>query len=364
MGSVDTDVQPINLFDLEAAAAKQIDRLAFDYFASGANDEITLRENRAAFDRLRIHPRMLRDVDKRIMSVELQGGQTISMPIIIAPMAFQRMAHPDGEIATIRAANNADTIMVLSTLSTCSIEEVASEAQGNLWFQLYVYRDREITKSLVKRAEAAGCRALVLTVDSPILGRRERDVRNGFTLPAGLAASNLMGANLEALPKISDDSGLAAYIHKLYDQSLTWRDVEWLASITSMPVLVKGILRPDDAELAIKNGARGIVVSNHGGRQLDTAPATISVLEAIVQQVADRVPVYLDGGIRRGTDVIKAIALGAKAVLVGRPVIWGLGHDGQAGVELALNLLKQEVDLAMALSGCANLSDMTRDLVD
>lgn len=364
MLGTNVETPPVNLFDFEKIAAQRIHKLAFDYFASGANDEITLRENRLAYERLRLYPRMLRNVDTRSMEVKLLTGQKISMPVIIAPMAFQRMAHPDGELATIAAASNAGTIMILSTLSTCSIEEVAARSSGNLWFQLYVYRDRGITRSLVERAETAGCKALVLTVDSPMLGRREPDVRNAFSLPEGITASNLLSANMQALPKMSDASGLAAYIHELYDQSLTWKDVEWLRSITSMPILVKGVLRPDDAELAIKHGAAGIVVSNHGGRQLDTVPATISVLERIANQVNGAAELYVDGGVRRGTDVLKALALGAKAILLGRPVLWGLGHSGQAGVELVLSLLRQELDLAMVLSGCASPSDITRDLVD
>ncbi|MBY0547941.1 MAG: alpha-hydroxy-acid oxidizing protein [Candidatus Obscuribacterales bacterium] len=364
MLGTNVETPPVNLFDFEKIAAQRIHKLAFDYFASGANDEITLRENRQAYERLRLYPRMLRDVDNRTMEVSLLTGQKISMPVIIAPMAFQRMAHPDGELATISAATNAGTIMCLSTLSTCSIEEVASRSSGNLWFQLYVYRDRGITRSLVERAEAAGCKALVLTVDSPMLGRREPDVRNAFSLPEGITASNLLGANLHALPKMSDDSGLAAYIHTLYDQSLTWKDVEWLRSITNMPILVKGVLRPDDAELAVIHGAAGVVVSNHGGRQLDTVPATISVLEKIANQIHGKAELYVDGGVRRGTDILKALALGAKAVLLGRPILWGLGHSGQAGVELVLSLLRQELDLAMVLSGCASPREVTRDLVD
>lgn len=358
------DCLPINLLEFEEIAARKIPKLAFDYFSSGANDEITLRENRQAFERIHLYPRMLRDVDNRDLSMRLLTGQEISMPIMIAPMAFQRMAHTDGELATIQAANTAGTIMVLSTLSTYSIEEVAAQSQGNLWFQLYVYRDKGVTASLVKRAEQAGCKALVLTVDSPLLGRREQDVRNGFHLPADLKAANLTDSTLNAMPLHAGDSGLAAYIHALYDQSLTWKDVEWLRSITTMPVLVKGVLRADDAELAVKHGAAGIIVSNHGGRQLDTVPATISVMKNIADRVGDQVDLFLDGGIRRGTDVLKAIALGAKAVFIGRPVLWGLGQGGRQGAELVLSLLRSEFELAMILSGCATLADITRDLVE
>ncbi len=356
------DTYPINLFEFEQRAASRLDKLAYDYFSSGANDEITLRENRAAYERLVIYPYMLRDVSARSLETCVLG-QTISMPIMIAPMAFQKMANPEGELATIKAASATGTIMVISTLSTYSIEEVAAIATGNLWFQLYVYRDRAVTESLVRRAEAAGCKALVLTVDSPILGRRERDVRNAFHLPDGYVAKNLVPAGIEAIPGRVGESSLAEYIAALYDQSLSWKDVEWLRSITSVPVLVKGILRADDAERAIESGAAGIIVSNHGGRQLDTAPATIDVLERIASRVDGRVELFVDGGIRRGTDVLKALALGARAVFLGRPVLWGLATNGEQGAIDVLNMLRSEFDLAMALSGCGSLSQIKLDLL-
>lgn len=353
---------PVNLFDFEERARRQISKMAYDYYAAGANDEITLRENRAAYDRITIYPRMLRDVcDRQLATTAL--GQSISMPLMIAPMAFQRMAHPEGELATIKAATDAGTIMVLSTLATSSIEEVAAAASGNLWFQLYVYKDKSVTASLVQRAEAAGCKALVLTVDSPILGSRERDVRNGFHLPDGLIAKNLAQAGIDVLPGKIGESGLATYIASLYDQTLTWKDVEWLRSITKLPILVKGILRADDSILAIEHGASGIIVSNHGGRQLDTAPATISVLAKVVEAVDGRIEVFVDGGIRRGTDILKALSLGAKAAFVGRPVLWGLADSGADGVNKVLNLLRAEFDLAMALSGCKTLADVNPDLL-
>lgn len=353
---------PVNLFDFEERARSLISKMAYDYYASGANDEITLKENRAAYERITIYPRMLRDVCNRQLATTALG-QSISMPLMIAPMAFQRMAHPDGELATIKAANDAGTIMTLSTLATSSIEEVAGASNGNLWFQLYVYKDKEVTASLVQRAEAAGCKALVLTVDSPILGSRERDVRNGFHLPDGLIAKNLAPVGIDVLPGKIGESGLAAYIASLYDQTLTWKDVEWLRSITNLPVLVKGILRVDDSLLAIKYGASGIIVSNHGGRQLDTAPATISVLAKVVEAVEGRAEVFVDGGIRRGTDILKALALGARAVFVGRPVLWGLADSGADGVNRVLSLLRTEFDLAMALSGCKTLDDINSELL-
>lgn len=354
---------PVNLFDFEERARALLSQMAYGYYSAGANDELTLRENRAAYERITIYPRMLRDVSERQMATTVLG-QSISMPIMIAPMAFQKMAAPEGELATIKAANAANTIMVLSTLATCSIEEVAAASKDNLWFQLYVYRDRALTASLVERAETAGCKALVLTVDSPVLGRREADVRHGFHLPDGLGAANLAQAGIDALPGKIGESALAAYISSLYDQGLTWKDLEWLQGITKLPVLVKGVLRADDAVLATKHGAAGIIVSNHGGRQLDTAPATINVLAKVVDAVEDRAEVYVDGGIRRGTDVLKAIALGAKAVFVGRPILWGLAESGATGAASVLELLRGELDLAMALSGCKKLSDITRDLLE
>ena len=362
MATANSLANPINLFEFEEQARLQIGQMAYDYYASGANDEITLRENRQAYERIVIYPRMLRDVSNRSLQTTVLG-QEIHMPIMVAPMAFQKMAHAEGEIATVKAASTAGTIMVLSTLSTCSIEDVAEASTGNLWFQLYVYRDRDLTASLVKRAEAAGCKALVFTVDSPLLGRREKDVRNGLHLPEGITAANLAQAGIDALPGRIGDSGLAHYILSLYDQSLNWKDVEWLRSITNLPVLVKGILRADDAELAVHHGASGIIVSNHGGRQLDTAPATISVLAKVAEAVHGRAELFVDGGIRRGTDVVKALALGAKAVFVGRPVLWGLGSQGQAGALSVLNMLRDEFDLAMALSGCKSLADIDAGLL-
>lgn len=360
INSLSTD--PVNLFDFEELARQQLGKMAYDYYSSGANDEITLRENRKAYERIVVYPHMLRDVSSRSY-VTTVLGQEIQMPIMIAPMAFHRLAHADGELASARAATAAGTIMAVSTLSTASLEEIASVASGNLWFQLYVYKDRAVTASLVKRAEEAGYKALVFTVDSPILGKRERDVRNGFHLPQGLSVSNLVPAGVEDLPAYTGESGLAQYIASLYDQSLSWKDVEWLRSITKLPVLVKGILRADDAELAVKCGAAGIIVSNHGGRQLDTAPATIDVLARVADAVNGSAEIFVDGGIRRGTDVLKAIALGAKAVLLGRPILWGLASGGEAGVRGVLQMLQDEFDLAMALSGCSKIEDIKRELL-
>jgi 4-hydroxymandelate oxidase len=355
-------IEPINLCDLEERARAVLPQMSYDFYASGANDEITLRENRAAYERVKVLPRMLIDVSARDMSTTVLG-EPVSMPILIAPMALQCLAHPDGEIATTKAAGAAKTLTTLATLATTSIEEVMAIATGSVWFQLYVFRDRALTASLVLRAEAAGCKAVVLTIDVPVPGKRERDVRNRFTLPEHLFLKNLWPAGLEKLPKGVADSGMAAYAAANFDPALTWKDVDWLAQLTRLPVVVKGILRADDALSAVNHGAAGIIVSNHGGRQLDTTPATISVLPEIVDAVAGAVEVYVDGGIRRGTDVLKAIAYGARAVMIGRPILWGLAVGGEAGVKCVLEMLRAEFDLAMALSGCPSLTAITRDLV-
>jgi 4-hydroxymandelate oxidase len=257
--------------------------------------------------------------------------------------------------------------MILSTLSTTPVEEVVAAATGPVWFQLYIYRDRGATRELVERVEAAGCQALVFTVDAPILGRRERDVRSGFTLPPELSVANMLAAGQGALPAVgagAGGSGLASYFASLLDPALTWADIDWLHSITRLPILVKGIVRADDARCAVvDHGVDGIVVSNHGGRQLDTAPATIDVLPAIAEAVDGRADILVDGGVRRGTDVIKALALGAQAVLLGRPVLWSLAAGGEAGVRHMLTLLRDEIDRAMALCGCISPADITADLL-
>jgi 4-hydroxymandelate oxidase len=355
-------MDPINLYDYEAIAREKLTPMAYDYYASGAHDEITLAENHAAYDRIKLRYRVLRDISRRDISTTVLGHR-LSMPVIVAPTAFHKLACADGEVATVRAAGTAGTLMILSTLSTTSIEEVMAAATGPVWFQLYVYKDREATKALVQRAEAAGCSALALTVDAQVWGRRERDVRNRFQLPAGLSVKNLMPAGQEEFPKEVQDSGLAAYVASLFDQTLSWKDVEWLCGLTRLPVLLKGVVHPEDARLAVEHGAAGVIVSNHGGRQLDTAPATIEALPAVVEAVDGRIEVLIDGGIRRGTDVIKALAYGAKAVAVGRPVLWGLAYDGQRGVERVLNLLRFEVDLAMGLCGAARVTEISKELI-
>jgi len=351
----------VSIFDYEAAAQKSLPKLAFDYYSSGANDEITLRDNHAAYERIRLKPRVLKDISQRNTGITLYD-EPISMPILVAPTAFHRMAHPEGEVAVARAAGKAGTIMILSTLSTSSIEEVTAEATGPIWFQLYVYKDREATKSLIQRAEAAGCKAIALTVDAQIWGRRERDIKNRFRLPKGLSIKNLTSGS-DQFPDDETGSGLAKYVSWQFDPALSWRDVDWLCATTKLPVLLKGVLHPEDARAAIDHGASGIIVSNHGARQLDTVPATIDALPAIVQAVDGRIDVLIDGGIRRGTDVLKAIALGVQAVGVGRPIIWGLVLDGEDGVKRVLDLLRKDFELAMRLCGCTSVQEISNDLI-
>jgi len=353
----------LNLSELEALARARLAKMTWDYYASGADDERCVVRNAAAYEAIRLHYRVLVDVADRDLSTTVLG-QRIAMPVAVAPTAFHRLAHREGELASVRGAGDAGTLFILSTLSNTAVEDVVAAASGPVWFQLYVYRDRSATEALVRRVEAAGCRALVLTVDAPLLGRRERDVRNRFALPAELGIENLHAAGYARMPSASGDSGLAAYVAELLDPSLTWDAIAWLRSITSLPVLVKGVVRADDAVRAVEHGAAGIVVSNHGGRQLDASPATIDVLPRIADAVAGRAEILLDGGVRRGTDVVKALALGARCVLVGRPVLWGLAAGGRAGVAAALATLHRELDLAFALCGCPNVASVTRDLIE
>jgi 4-hydroxymandelate oxidase len=358
-----TPTRPINLFDYQTLANQQLSPMARDYYASGSWDEITLRDNRAAFERYKLRPRMLVDVSQRDLSTQILG-QSLQLPILIAPMAFQCLAHPEGEIATAKAAATLGSVMVLSTLSTQSMEDVASaKNETPQWFQLYVHRDRALTRALVERAHAAGFQALCLTVDAPVLGKREKDMHNQFVLPPDMELANLSTLKELQIPYESGESGLFAYFLEQINPALTWADLEWLQSLSPLPVVVKGILRGDDARRAVERGAKAVIVSNHGGRQLDGAIASIDALSDVVAAVGDKVDVLVDGGIRRGTDVLKALALGAKAVLLGRPVLWGLTVGGETGVQHAIELLRDELDLAMALSGCAKLQDIDSSLV-
>jgi 4-hydroxymandelate oxidase len=351
----------VNLAELEGIAQGRLSPMAWGYYASGADDEVTLARNVAAWRERTLHYRVLVDVSVRDLSTTVLG-QRVSMPVLVAPTAFHRLAHPDGELASVRGAGDAGTLFILSTLSNTRVEDVIAAAAGPVWFQLYVYRDRGATEALVRRVEAAGARALVVTVDAPLLGRRERDVRNRFALPPELKCENLAG-EAEVVERARTDSGLSTYFASLLDPTLSWRDVEWLRARTALPIVVKGLVRPDDARRAVDAGVAAVVVSNHGGRQLDTSPATAEVLGPVVDAVAGALEVLVDGGVRRGTDVLKAVALGARAVLVGRPVLWGLAAGGREGVAAALEVLRRELDLAMALCGCATVGDVGAGLL-
>jgi 4-hydroxymandelate oxidase len=315
-----------SLAEYEEEARALLPAPVYDYYAGGAEDEVTLRANRAAFGRWFLRPRVLVDVSRVDPSVELLG-ERLSFPVLLAPTAFQRLAHPEGECATARAARAAGTLLVASTLSTCTLEETAGAAPGPLWLQLYLFRDREISRALIQRAEEAGCRALCLTVTVPVQGNRERDARNAFRLPPGLEMANFRGLRQAGFPE-AEGSGLGAFIGREFDPSLTWEALSWLRSVTSLPLVLKGIVTPEDAALAVAHGADAVIVSNHGGRQLDGAEPTLRALPRVVEGVEGRVPVLVDGGVRRGGDVVKALALGARAVLIGRPYLWGLAAVG------------------------------------
>lgn len=349
-------MKPINLLEYEDVARDKLSPAVYGYYSGGAADDITLQDNRRAFDRIQILPHVLRDVSQRDLSTTVLG-QTLDFPVVIAPMAMAALAHPDKELGIARGSKNLGIPMCLSTLSTTRLEEV-SAVGVNSWFQLYVHKDRGLTRELVKRAEAAGYQALVLTVDVAIPGYREYLIRNPLILPDGIAPENILQYwDQDKYPSTS------AYVAAQFDASLTWDDIEAFVAQTSLPVLVKGILRADDAIEALNRGVAGIVVSNHGGRQLDTVPAAIDVLPVIAEAVDGRCELLVDGGIRRGTDIFKALALGAKAVMLGRPIMWGLTLDGQAGVEDVLGILRREYDIALALAGCTSSDSITRNLV-
>lgn len=351
----------VTLADHERHAQSMLDNNAWAYFSGGAADEITLRANRSAWDTLQLQPRVLRPLAGGHTRTRLLG-HTLQHPMLLAPVAYQRMAHSDGEIATAHAAAALGAGLVLSTQASVALETVAEvvlsePTRGPLWFQLYLQHDRGFTRELVARAEHAGFEALVLTVDASTHGARDRERRAGFRTPAGVSAVNLAG--LPPSPALT----LAAHQSALFDGLLrhapTWDDLAWLQGVTRLPIVLKGVLHPDDARQALQHGVSAIVVSNHGGRTLDTSPATAAVLPRMVDALQGALPLLVDGGIRRGTDVLKAIALGASAVMVGRPYVYGLANAGTLGVAHVLRLLRDELEIAMALCGCATLADVT-----
>ena len=332
---------------LRELARERLPRAVYDYYVGGADDETTVRANREAWAAIELRPRVLVDVSAADASVDLLGHRLPS-PVVLAPTAFHRLAHDDGELATARGAG--DRLMVASSLSTVPIEEIVAAARGPVWLQLYVFRDRELSAALVRRAEEAGCVGLCLTVDVPVVGNRERDVANHFVLTVSMEMAIFSGLLQSEMPE-AGGSGLAHYIADQFDASLDWGAIEWLRGVTRLPVIVKGIQHPDDGRRAVEAGVDAIVVSNHGGRQLDGAQATARVLPDVVAAVEGRLPILVDGGLRRGTDVARALALGAAAVLVGRPYLWGLATGGAEGVARVLDELDHEFVRALQLLG-------------
>ena len=351
----------LNVADYARSARAKLPKDVFDYYEGGALDEITLGENSAGWEKLKLYYRVLGGVGPRDMSTTVLG-QRISMPIIVAPTAFHKLACEQGEIAMARAAKAAGTLFILSSLSNIAMESVFAAAGSPRWFQLYIYKDRQITLELVKRAEAAGAEGIVLTVDAPGLGTRHRDTRNNFRLSDGLSVENLAPVGKGDFPEVKG-SGLAAYVRTNFKEDLGFDDLDWLCGSTRLPVVVKGVCRGDDARRAVEHGAKAVVVSNHGGRQLDTAPATCDALPYVIDATGDLCEIYVDGGIRRGSDVLKAIALGARAVLVGRAVLWGLCVAGEQGAFQVLEILRCELDEAMLLCGCTKLTDIDESLL-
>jgi 4-hydroxymandelate oxidase len=349
----------VNVHDFEAVAAAKLSQPAYDYYRGGARDEISLRRNRQAFSEYALHYKVLAGVEQVDPSTSVLG-MPVSMPILAAPTAFHGMADAGAEAASARAVTAEGSAFILSTLSNTPMEEVVQTSSGPVLFQLYVYKDRGITRELVQRAVAAGARALVLTVDAPVLAVREKDARNSFTLPPGLQLANLSGTGKETL----EGAGLGSYVQRHLDPGLSFRDLDWLVEQTELPVVVKGLVRPDDAVLAAKAGARAVVVSNHGGRQLDHSPASLHCVAHVRQALDPKVEVWMDGGVRRGADALLACCLGAQAVLVGRPLLWGLAAGGEAGVRQVFQTLRAELIEAMLLLGCSRLDQLQPDLVE
>ena len=350
--------EAICLADFEPLAKAKMPAMGWEYVSGGAGDELTVRWNQEAYQRIRLRPRVLVDVSKLDTRVSL-FGQEHAFPIILAPTAAQKLTHPEGELATARGAGAAGAAMVLSSFSNTSLEDVAAAAKSQLWFQLYAQTDHGFTHDLVQRAEAGGYRALCLTVDTPIAGARNRETRANVKLTALPNLKNLKGVGTEGVVR----TGSLDIFSRVLDAALSWKDVEWLRSFAKIPLLVKGVLNPDDADRAVQAGVAGIMVSNHGGRNLDTVPATIDALPQVADRVAGRVPVLVDGGIRRGTDVLKALALGANAVLIGRPYLYGLGAAGAAGVTQVVNILQREFVMAMALTGRTTIASIDRSVI-
>lgn len=351
----------LNISDYGRAAQSILKHDVFDYYDGGALDEITLTDNVAAWQRLKLYYRVMAGIGEMDLSTTVLGRR-VSMPVLVAPTALHKLACAAGEVAAARAAARAGTAFCLSSLSTTAMEEVFAEAASPKWFQLYIYKDRGLTSELIARAEAAGAEAIVLTVDAPGWGNRERDARNGFRLPSGMTVANVAPVGKGEFPQV-EGSGLAAYVRTHFESALSFDDLDWLCATSELPVVVKGVCRGDDARRSAEQGARAVIVSNHGGRQLDTAPSTCEALPHVIDQVAGACEVWVDGGIRRGSDVLKALAMGARAVLVGRPVLWGLTVDGEEGALAVLEILRRELEEAMMLCGYAGTAEVDRSIL-
>jgi L-lactate dehydrogenase (cytochrome)/(S)-mandelate dehydrogenase len=372
-------VQVHSIADLRLVARRRLPKAVFDFVDGAAEDERVVRRNEAAFGELTFLPRPLDGTSARDQSVEL-FGERLSGPVLIGPTGLAGMLWPRGEAHAAQAAAAAGTVYTMSHASTVSIEELAGEVTGRLWMQVFLYRDRGLTKTFVERAHAAGYRALVVTTDNQLPGWRERDLRNGFTVPLRLTPANMVDmavrvgwlARMARRPfkfaNYTPDVGgsvmsVAARIGGLLGTDIGWKDIEWLRAIWDRPLLIKGILHPEEARRAVALGVNGVIVSNHGGRQLDAVPASLEVLPAVLDAVGGKIPVLLDGGVRRGSDVLKALALGARACLIGRPHLWGLASAGRDGVALALDIYRREIDRVMGLCGWSRLDQVDRSVL-
>jgi len=352
--------EAVNVADIQAMASAKLPKATFEYIATGSADQITLKENVAAFQRLRVFPPLMKGVADADLSTTALG-QKIELPIILAPVAAQRMYHPQGGVAAARAAAKSGTIYGVSSSVGHSVEEIGAASGGPKWFQLYVPQDRAIARQLVQRVERAGYQAIIVTVD---LGEwKDADRRNRFSLPKEMLVKHLRDIGFDQITSAMSYDEIIAFNAQAWDVSLTWEFFDWLRGITKLPILIKGVLRAEDAKKAVSIGLDGVIVSNHGGRRLDGMPATIDMLPVVAEAVAGRAEVYMDGGIRRGTDVLKALAFGARAVLIGRPYAWALAADGEAGVIKVIDLLRDELRNAMTATGCARVADVEESLI-